>query len=889
MIKDNAVVDEDDFPTAVTLRQANANYGQSELKFDNDGIPLPSPALRTKEQVFQLSDFKRLDEKACQVSPSLISQPLDHLVRYLISGTKTELERVRVIYRWITAQNLAELSAVRGSRTSPSSGLDYLIGIKNQTSSYHELMTDMCSIAGIVTRAISGYTKHSKYEIGASLTDTECSSTWTAVLIDRIWYLVDVHWSSKHVTGSESGEWKLLDDNGKISENPKNDTVKGVHYQYNENYFLTNPEELIYSHFPTDGRWQLLSRRINAEEFQQMAYLKPHFFQCGLRLVSHTRCVIEAPDGLVTVQLGYENSCKFMYRLWISSKGAEQTMSHMFKGVSLTRFVFLQNRDGRMTCDLRFPIAGKFKLDLFSTSDALASYNLVCSYVINAPKAAQNPRPFPENNRSEWGPGKDLEDMGMTPLTHTGGLIESKNGEVEIRFKADEAVDVLTKLHSDTRTDDDLSRFVIYYIVEDEVVINVRMPEEDEYVLNMYARRENDSNTTLSSVCSYLISSSQPASDTRPFPISKLGARKNSSFEVKPITYPSALVTAPDDGSQMNITFKVSKHCELLPELKYYREGVVEEDMSGYTVVSETTSDTTTVSARFSETGMYILNIFARSFKPTTGNSFAFAFRYMIQVNHATVPCHKFPKQYTTWTSECRLVEPDISQPIEADSTICFRVNIPGAFAVSVVGLDRNGKDAWTTLKQIGKLWTGEVKTGKAGDPLKLYAKFQANATSFSCLLEFKVVPKSERIQRTTTIHEQDECDAEITEVPSPYTKVPPIRSSETPPAHKSELIIDKKLPAIDKSDVQLRKKKKRIKHKRWRNTAPAETRVAKPKPVEEETEIKERWRREFLMREEKKQLGEKEFRIKIAKQKASKLAELELSIKERRSVRIET
>ena len=255
-------------------------------------------------------------------------------------------------------------------------------------------------------------------------------------------------------------------------------------------------------------------------------------------------------------------------------------MSHVLKGIALTRFVFLLNREGLITCDIRFPIAGKFKLDLFSKEDSMNSYKLACSHVINAHKAAENAKPFPENTRSEWGPGPDLQKIGMKPLTHPDGLIEAEKGETEIKFEAQHKIDLLPKLHSGTRTTDDLSRYVVYYIVEEVVVVNVRMPEVDDYILNLYARRQDDSDKMLSSVCSYLISSSQPAADPRPFPISELGAVKNSTLEIKPVSHPAARVTAPDDSSHMDFTFNTSKLCRLLPELKYYRDGVEEDTLS---------------------------------------------------------------------------------------------------------------------------------------------------------------------------------------------------------------------------------------------------------------------------------------------------------------------
>ena len=70
-------------------------------------------------------------------------------MEYLVYGTNTELERVRVIYRWITAQDLSVLedtvsSSSKSKSSKPETVIDYLIGLKNESLSYHRMMADMC-------------------------------------------------------------------------------------------------------------------------------------------------------------------------------------------------------------------------------------------------------------------------------------------------------------------------------------------------------------------------------------------------------------------------------------------------------------------------------------------------------------------------------------------------------------------------------------------------------------------------------------------------------------------------------------------------------------------------------------------------------------------------
>ena len=57
----------DNFPTPESLREANSGYKQKATEKDDNGRVVPSPAVRTKQQVFRLEDYKAIDARACQV------------------------------------------------------------------------------------------------------------------------------------------------------------------------------------------------------------------------------------------------------------------------------------------------------------------------------------------------------------------------------------------------------------------------------------------------------------------------------------------------------------------------------------------------------------------------------------------------------------------------------------------------------------------------------------------------------------------------------------------------------------------------------------------------------------------------------------------------------
>ena len=76
-----------------------------------------------------------------------MSGTLDDLVSYIIQPVQNDdVGRVRAVYRWITAQDLTKLKpgGGAGSGGQLSTPMDYLVGMKAKTVSYHRLFMDMC-------------------------------------------------------------------------------------------------------------------------------------------------------------------------------------------------------------------------------------------------------------------------------------------------------------------------------------------------------------------------------------------------------------------------------------------------------------------------------------------------------------------------------------------------------------------------------------------------------------------------------------------------------------------------------------------------------------------------------------------------------------------------
>ena len=79
-------------------------------------------------------------------------------------------------------------------------------------------------------------------------------------------------------------------------------TPENVRYELDEYYFMPDPHQLIFTHFPSDPNWQLLDRPISLTEFETLVSVKSAFFKYDLQVIDHREAVIRVRDE-VTIRI----------------------------------------------------------------------------------------------------------------------------------------------------------------------------------------------------------------------------------------------------------------------------------------------------------------------------------------------------------------------------------------------------------------------------------------------------------------------------------------------------------------------------------------------------------------------------------------------------------
>ena len=238
--------------------------------------------LRFYSQVGQ-TNFYPIDNKVAFISVS----KADELAKQLASLGKTDREKVRAIFRWITEHidyNVVPFGWGKKKPYSfysePDDSIAALPPLGERVAAkvlktgvafcdgYSRLFKTLCDHAGIKAEVIYGYARTNNNRRFA------VNHTWNSVYIDSSWYLLDVTWAS-----------------GVLSYG--NEYIR----QYNDFYFLTPPEEFIREHYPEDPQWTLLKDPPVYREFAQSPFRYSGYVKAGVSNYFPAKGIIDVSVG----------------------------------------------------------------------------------------------------------------------------------------------------------------------------------------------------------------------------------------------------------------------------------------------------------------------------------------------------------------------------------------------------------------------------------------------------------------------------------------------------------------------------------------------------------------------------------------------------------------
>ena len=259
-------------------------------------------------------DFSQIDNKVKTIQAGSV----DSLSIMLCSSYKTQIEKVRSIFKWITENIEYDIvgyhnidSIYFGLFRPTISPIDSIVQkdynerivekvLKEKKAicdGYSRLFKTLCDKANIQSVIVSGYIRWYSDPIGAV---TDRGHAWNAVFINNKWQLLDPTWASGHVDSE----------------------VKKFSKKYNDFYFLTPPIQFFNDHYPSDPKWGLISNLPNRKIFYYYPFLYQDFYKSHIISYKPTNGLIELTivNKKVRIELETGDEEKTLYIIEYPSK-----------------------------------------------------------------------------------------------------------------------------------------------------------------------------------------------------------------------------------------------------------------------------------------------------------------------------------------------------------------------------------------------------------------------------------------------------------------------------------------------------------------------------------------------------------------------------------------
>ena len=553
--------------------------------------------------------------------------------------------------------------------------------------------------------------------------------SWNAVLVNGAWRLVDCHWAARRLVGRKVA--------------PEN-----VRYELDEYYFMPDPHQLVFTHFPDDTNWQLLERTISLSDFEHLVPVKSAFFKYGLQILSHREAVIHT-NREVTIRIGCpaQKAAHLAFTFTLTTDDGSEELN----GVKMNRFGMQETLENIAFFTIRPPQKGSYRLIIYAKDNSIQTtkegiYGGVCEYEIACEVSPLYPLPFPPCVHTSWGPGDSANRYSLVPL-QKGAIFSTVNGLAEVRFGLPKELRFTAKLKSNSYDEKELQNYILHRIVGDVAVFTVTAPARGEFGLEIYANDPDTDGTSLYHVYQYLIICPELQGKAEPLPLlpaGYLGPQPNfRKFGLTNIGYQDPYIQTDAGVVELSFATSPSQPVRMTSQL-LYATGNRNEDCSDYILQQGNASKgTVTFVLRFLRPGLYKLQVYALPYSDPS-DSLPGVYNYLINSLYVpvAVSISAFPKQYGQWKEGCFLLEPldgHLVQSRHARSSggVYFRLAVPTAKAVSVVV----GED-WTHLEQqqSSGLWEGEVALASVWGQehrLSVCGNYGAVTSSYSTLLEY--------------------------------------------------------------------------------------------------------------------------------------------------------
>ncbi|KAJ8031649.1 Kyphoscoliosis peptidase [Holothuria leucospilota] len=416
-------------------------------KMDKD-MTISSTFWKGKKSVIgRYERLQKLDQHAIS-APRHLHQRMEDLVKHLISIAKNQMEKHRVLFRWI-AENIdydvAGLRAGRGVSTAEEA-LRKRVAV---CGGYVDLLKRFCEKAGLQCDSVSGYDKGANYYVGQEELDS-CSHAWSIIYVNGKPFYCDPTWASGSVDKSKNKftrEWR-------------------------EHWFMSDPSLFENTHLPgpsNEGGSVNNKKNPPPEKWNKTPKLgvMMGITQASLSLKEG---VLQAKDNEIDVAIKLKVLVSIQHFLYSKASGFTQEIEYQVMHFWKKDTVILR---------VKLPGKGTYKLDIYATKTLKAEgkgqqsttqlHDKLVTYTVIGKSNTRHPKFY--KRRYGCLPPDVLK--GYACVSHKESVIETSKNRLVLEMSCPKTGDMIAKLTNQSQPNNALKNRIYQERLEDKHAFHI--------------------------------------------------------------------------------------------------------------------------------------------------------------------------------------------------------------------------------------------------------------------------------------------------------------------------------------------------------------------------------------------------------------------------------
>ncbi|MFM8596033.1 MAG: transglutaminase domain-containing protein [Flavobacteriales bacterium] len=199
------------------------------------------------------NQFQTIDaySRAC---PAAAAKDVNSLANYIYKAARTDLEKARAIYIWLTTNISYDANAYNSGMLGDQEPSTTLLTKRAVCSGFADLFTALGERLGLQIKTITGYSKGYGYTDGEHFKVSD--HAWNAINIDGKWKLFDATWGEGYGSTGPYGELVCTK-------------------SFNEDWFNVDPEKFVFSHFAENPADNFLEIKFTLMAYEHLPYYTP--------------------------------------------------------------------------------------------------------------------------------------------------------------------------------------------------------------------------------------------------------------------------------------------------------------------------------------------------------------------------------------------------------------------------------------------------------------------------------------------------------------------------------------------------------------------------------------------------------------------------------------